>query len=82
MFAEKIEIFSAVEFSKLSILTGIIKITLKVLRTLLADKNIKMPRKFHSLPECYGKIRLFEHAYELLQQFGESAKSRVCYASE
>lgn len=30
LFSEKIEIFSAVEFSKVSILTGIIKITLKV----------------------------------------------------
>jgi hypothetical protein len=30
LFAEKIEIFSPVEFSKLSVLTGIVKITLKV----------------------------------------------------
>ena len=29
MFAEKIEIFSPVEFNRVSILTGIIKITLK-----------------------------------------------------
>ena len=31
LFAEKIEIFSCVEFSKVSVLTGIVKITLKVL---------------------------------------------------
>lgn len=31
LFAEKIEIFSAVEFSKISVLTGIVKITLKVI---------------------------------------------------
>ena len=30
LFSEKIEIFSAVEFSKVSVLTGIIKISLKV----------------------------------------------------
>jgi hypothetical protein len=30
LFAEKIEIFSHVEFSKVSVLTGIVKITLKV----------------------------------------------------
>ncbi len=30
LFAEKIEIFSCVEFSKVSVLTGIVKITLKV----------------------------------------------------
>ena len=30
LFAEKIEIFSPVEFSKVSVLTGIVKITLKV----------------------------------------------------
>ena len=30
LFAEKIEIFSSVEFSKVSVLTGIVKITLKV----------------------------------------------------
>ena len=30
LFAEKIEIFSNVEFSKVSVLTGIVKITLKV----------------------------------------------------
>lgn len=30
LFSERIEIFSAVEFSKVSILTGIIKISLKV----------------------------------------------------
>jgi vacuolar protein sorting-associated protein 51 len=30
LFAEKIEIFSQVEFSKISVLTGIVKITLKV----------------------------------------------------
>ena len=32
LFSEKIEIFSAVEFSKVSVLTGIIKISLKVLK--------------------------------------------------
>lgn len=31
LFAEKIEIFSPVEFSKISVLTGIVKITLKTL---------------------------------------------------
>ena len=30
LFSERIEIFSAVEFSKVSVLTGIIKISLKV----------------------------------------------------
>ena len=30
LFSEKIEIFSAVEFSKVSVLTGIVKISLKV----------------------------------------------------
>ncbi len=30
LFSERIEIFSAVEFSKVSILTGIVKISLKV----------------------------------------------------
>jgi len=33
LFAEKIEIFSPVEFSKISVLTGIVKITLKVNKT-------------------------------------------------
>lgn len=33
LFSEKIEIFSSVEFSKISILTGIIKISLKVSRS-------------------------------------------------
>lgn len=32
LFSERIEIFSSVEFSKVSILTGIIKISLKVRR--------------------------------------------------
>ena len=31
LFSERIEIFSAVEFSKVSVLTGIIKISLKVI---------------------------------------------------
>ncbi|GAB6024909.1 hypothetical protein CHUAL_010014 [Chamberlinius hualienensis] len=35
LFSERIEIFSAVEFSKVAILTGIIKISLKVSTTLL-----------------------------------------------
>jgi len=30
LFSEKIEIFTAIEFNKVSILTGIIKISLKV----------------------------------------------------
>ena len=30
LFSEKIEIFSAVEFTRVSVLTGIIKISLKV----------------------------------------------------
>ena len=60
LFSEKIEIFSAVEFSKVSILTGIIKITLKVLRTFLADNNIKMQQKLHSLPKRCNKIRRSE----------------------
>lgn len=33
LFSEKIEIFSAVDFSKVSVLTGIIKISLKVRST-------------------------------------------------
>lgn len=33
LFSERIEIFSSVEFSKVSILTGIIKISLKVIST-------------------------------------------------
>jgi hypothetical protein len=35
LFAEKIEIFSHVEFSKVSVLTGIVKITLKVINNIL-----------------------------------------------
>ncbi len=35
LFAEKIEIFSPVEFSKVSVLTGIVKITLKVRKSFL-----------------------------------------------
>lgn len=35
LFSEKIEIFSTVEFSKVSVLTGIIKISLKVCTTSL-----------------------------------------------
>ena len=52
--------FSVVEFSKVSILTGIIKITLKVLRTFLADSNVKMQQKLHSLPKRCNKIRRSE----------------------
>lgn len=43
LFSEKIEIFSAVEFSKVSILTGIIKITLK---TLLECVRLRIFSKF------------------------------------
>ena len=37
LFSEKIEIFSAVEFSKVSVLTGIIKISLKVRKSHFLD---------------------------------------------
>lgn len=43
LFSEKIEIFSAVEFSKVSILTGIVKITLK---TLLECVRLRIFSKF------------------------------------
>ena len=38
LFSEKIEIFSAVEFSKVSVLTGIVKISLKVGDVFILDK--------------------------------------------
>jgi len=45
LFSEKIEIFSPVDFSKVSVLTGIIKISLKVSNTVLRSNTI-MPN-FH-----------------------------------
>ena len=40
LFSEKIEIFSPVDFSKVSVLTGIIKITLKVRHTVPTVENL------------------------------------------
>ena len=43
LFYERIEVFGAVEFSKLSIVTGIVKIALKVLTTVMPPHNVQMP---------------------------------------
>ncbi|PVD30374.1 hypothetical protein C0Q70_09639 [Pomacea canaliculata] len=58
LFSEKIEIFSAVEFSKVSVLTGIVKISLKkMLITLIGDIDFeddslkRLTQINHSLPK-------------------------------
>ena len=48
LFTERIEVFSSVDFSKISIVTGIIKITLKV-QTHVTVYSLSYPCIFHVL---------------------------------
>ena len=63
LFSERIEIFSAVEFSKVSVLTGIIKISLKVVIKLqshdfrvflnVLDVSINYKKDYPKLPRVF-----------------------------
>ena len=69
LFSERIEIFSAVEFSKVSVLTGIIKISLKVVIKLqshdfrvflnVLDVSINYKKDYPKLPRVFKSSKNF-----------------------
>jgi len=59
LFSERIKVFGEVQFTKLSVVTGVIKIALKVVQGNLSIKGTSLLRTLSAAPITYSCVRIY-----------------------